>query len=440
MASHTKKNLLPENIDIKGLARRFQTPLFVFFQERIEQNINDFLKPIEGAGLKFQVFYACKANANQTILRMVRDMGLNVEVNSPGELYQVSRAGYRPEQIMYNGVAKTNAELAHAVDQGLFCINVDNLSELEALSHITEKQNRDCRIALRLIPDIQDGGHPGLETGIYQSKFGMPAWQIPDACKIVRNAGHLKLIGIHGHIGSQLGSARSFAELTRQLKVFRRQVEELSDTRIKYFNIGGGFPVDYLHSAHSSGPSRHMAEFERRFSMNDVAQVLRDSVPQDIEILMEPGRCIVGPTAILVSTVVRKKKNIDTGHDWLLLDAGFNTLLENFSYHWYFHLIAIGKEHLPHDTGYLVGGPLCDGADIFPVAANEDKGFHRLLPASMQEGDMVAFMDTGAYTLEQMMPYNGRLLAMAVMVMKDGSVKPIRRRFTEEDLMRHDII
>ncbi len=440
MDSHTKKNLLPEDLDIEALASRFQTPLFVFFQERIEQNIIGFLKPIERAGLKSQVFYACKANANQTILRMVLDMGLNVEVNSPGELHQVSKAGYGPEQIMYNGVAKTNTELAHAVSQGLFCINVDNLSELEALLHITKRQRRDCRIALRLIPDIKDGGHPGLETGIHQSKFGMPAWQIPDACKIVRNSGHLKLVGIHGHIGSQLGSAASFAELISQLKVFRRQVEELSGTKIQYFNIGGGFPVDYLHGIQGAGSSGHMSEFECRFSVNDVAQVLKESVPQDIEILMEPGRCIVGSTAILVSTVVRKKKNIDTGHDWLLLDAGFNTLLESFSYHWYFHLVALGKEHLPHDTGYLVGGPLCDGGDIFPAAAIEEEGFHRLLPASMQEGDMVAFMDTGAYTLEQMMPYNGRLLAMAVMVMKDGSVKPIRRRFTEEDLMRYDMI
>ncbi len=442
MIQHTDGNLLFDSVDMVKLAERFGTPLFVFSQRRLEENISGFLEPFREAGIPLRIFYACKANSNLAVLRIIREKGLDIEVNSGGELFKAVRAGFHPGQIIFNGVAKTDDELEKAVELGVHCINVDSLSELRSIARISKKVARRVPIALRLIPGIRDGGHPGLETGVSQGKFGMHPCLIPEACKIISQAArHLKLAGIHAHIGSQLNTVDSFRELIPQFVMFKDAIEDLVPGKIEHFNIGGGVPVDYLPAdiilRHDL--RKDIEEFAGKFSTVDVAMALKGLTPQGIEIFMEPGRSIVGNTAILLAKVVRKKKNPGRTPPWLILDTGFNILLENFSYQWYFHMVAASKIKRPHTKGYLVGGPLCDAGDVFPIPRSEDAGFHRLLPESMEEGDIVAFMDTGAYTLEQMTPYNGRLPAMAVMITTSGDVEVIRKRYEYQDLVRYDL-
>lgn len=435
--------MLFDNKDTVRLAENFGTPLFVFSQQRIEENAKGFLKSFTQANIPHRIFYACKANSNIAILKTIRECDLDIEVNSGGELFKAIQAGYHPNRIIFNGVAKSNYELEQAIRCGIYCINVDSISELRAIIALSgQLAVQEVSIALRLVPEIRDGGHAGLETGVLRSKFGIHPGHIAEACNLIAAAGgHVKLIGIHAHVGSQLGSLSSYRQAVLQLLRFRDTIERLLPVRIRHLNLGGGLPVNYCREAVSVRgkalcPPRSLAS---AFSVADLAQALKEVVPPGVELFMEPGRCIVGDTAILLSRVVRKKEAYPSGCPWLILDSGFNTLLENFSYQWYFHMVAASRIKSPHTAHFLVGGPLCDGGDVFPIPGNEDADYHRLLPESMDEGDIVAFFDTGAYTLEQMIPYNGRPPAMAVMIETSGKVHVIRRRDTYSDLVRQDI-
>ncbi len=441
MTRKTGAGMLLDHKDTVRLAEDFGTPLFVFSQRRLEKNAKGFLKSFIQAGIPHRIFYACKANSNIAILKTIRECDLDIEVNSGGELFKALQAGYHPGRIIFNGVAKSDEELKQAIRCGIYCINVDSISELRAIIALSRQLVAQVFIAIRLIPEIKDGGHTGLETGVSRSKFGIHPSHIAEACKLIAAAGrHVKLIGIHAHVGSQIGSLSSYRQAALQLLLFKDTIERLLPVRIRHLNLGGGLPVEHCRKTASDTEKALCPpkSFASAFSVADLAQALKEVVPPGIELFMEPGRCIVGDTAILLSRVVRKKETSPSGCPWLILDAGFNTLLENFSYHWYFHMVAASRITSPHTARFLVGGPLCDGGDVFPVPGNEDADCHRLLPEYMHEGDIVAFLDTGAYTLEQMTPYNGRPPAMAVMIETSDKVRIIRRRDTYSDLVRNE--
>ncbi len=384
----------------------------------------------QGLKAPVRIFYACKANANLSILRLLRKWGLDLEVNSGGELFKGLKAGFRPDQIIFNGVAKTRDELKEALQLGIHCLNVDSLSELRDIVELSQGLRKKARIALRLVPEVRDGGHAGLETGHSEAKFGMPPAHLPEACRLIKGASPwVSLVGLHAHVGSQLTSPLSYRNALERLLRLKDQVESLLSCRLVHLNLGGGLPVDYRHGGQGGqdcfGPDQ---SFARAFGPEDVVQVLDDLVPEGLSLYFEPGRSVVGDTAILLTKVVRKKETIPGGPPWLVLDAGFNILLEAFSYAWYFHLVAAERPEAPHDTGYFVAGPLCDGGDVFPVPGSPCPFYHRLLPAQIDEGELLAFLDTGAYTLEQMTYYNGRLPAAAILVDPSGEPQIIRKR------------
>ncbi len=423
------------------LAEEFGTPLFVFWEERLWQNVAELR---EGLGLlesNFRLFYACKANANLSILRTLLEAGLDLEVNSVGELWKGLKAGYKPQQIIFNGVGKSERELKEAILQGIHCINVDSLSELMDIVHIASRYRKDVRIALRLVPEIKDGGLEGLETGHSQTKFGLPPSQLPEICKVLKDHPYVHLSGLHTHVGSQLSNPVSYRLALERLLGLRKKLEKALKTEIKHLNLGGGLPVEYRHEAYPQkapcpGPDK---SFAQSFGPKEMALVLKDVVPQDILLYFEPGRRLVGNTAFLLTRVVRKKTISARTAPWLILDAGFNVLLEALSYRWYFHLIAAERPQAPHNTGYFVAGPLCDGGDIFPIPHTNCPFYHRLLPENVEEGELLAFLDTGAYTLEQMTYYNGRLPAAAVLIDRKGQIRLIRKRETSQALWANDL-
>ncbi len=441
----SRDNLQFDSKDLRLLAEEYSTPLFVFSQRRIRSNARRILEGLRSVHQDSRVFYACKANSNLSVLKTIRDAGLNLEVNSGGELYKGLKAGFRPDQILFNGVGKTSDELRQAISERIHCINVDSESELRTLVKIAKDLCTPTPISLRMVPEIRDGGHEGLETGISKSKFGIHPGQIERILEIIKqNRRWLRLIGLHAHVGSQLGSIESYRHSLERLSQLKARVEDQLAIRIGHLNLGGGLPVDYfrtgvLEKNGCNGPSE---SFKSPFGPEDLSRLLKDLMVHShnrLPLYMEPGRSVVADAGILLTRVVRKKATSPDSAPWLILDAGFNILLESLSYQWYFHLVSVERAGSPHDTGYFVGGPLCDGGDIFPIPGSGCSKYHRLLPKGIKEGELLAFLDTGAYTLEQMMPYNGRLCAMAVMIQMDGKIKVIRRRDTYEDLVDRDL-
>jgi len=443
LTKRSSNNLLLDGLDVRRLAQEFGTPLFVFFEGKIIENAQTVLNSLRLLGPKHRVFYACKANSNLAILKTIRQAGLDLEVNSGGELFKGLRAGFKPEQIIFNGVGKTETELIKAISVGLHCINIDSFSELDSIIAIAKDLRQEVSVALRLIPEIKDGGHQGLETGHSQGKFGFHPTQLEEACQKIKEAQPwVQLKGLHAHVGSQLVSPYSYQAALKRLLDLKREIENRFDFSLEHLNLGGGIPVNYLREEleYPHGCKGPSANFAQNFKASDLAKVLKGMLPEGLSLYMEPGRSIVGDTAFLLTQIIRKKFIRPGSAPWLIIDAGFNILLEALSYQWYFHLIAAERPEAPHDTGYFIGGPLCDGGDIFPIPGSDCPYYHRLLPRDMEEGDLLAFLDTGAYTLEQMTYYNGRLPAAAVMVTQEGEIRLIRRRETYEDLIAQDVL
>jgi diaminopimelate decarboxylase len=457
----TKDNrLYVGGVNTVALAAEYGTPLFVFSEGMIRRNIAELQNTFGQFDVKSRIFYASKANSNLSVLRVIRDTGLDCEVNSGGELYKAFKVGFAPDQIVFNGVAKTEAELREAIDREIFCINVDSAFELDRIIDLAELMRKRANIALRMVPGIEAGTHSGLETGALTSKFGMAGDEL-NACyhKAINYAERVNLVGLHLHIGAQVTDASRYHNAVQVLVAKAQSLFHETGHKVRYLNLGGGFPASFIKSEDAylrdsiiSDPENpfgdvygtlrarvSMKEFaEATFGQLEVDPSLHDFV-NDICFMFEPGTRVIADTAILLSRI-ENYKNRPNGDAWLLLDAGFNVLLDNLAYTWYFHAVAANHAGEAAETPYKLGGPLCDGADVFhDIDDLRRLPTYRLLPEGMGAGDLIAFLDTGGYTLEQMHQYNGRPRPAAVMILESGDVRLIRRRETYDDLFLHDV-
>lgn len=443
--------------DLVALARAHSTPLFVFSEARLRDNARRFRQAVEAGHPRALVCYASKACSNLSVLAVIRQEGLGVEVNSGGELYKALAAGVAPGRIVFNGVAKTVAEIQEAVDRGIRAINVDSPFELRRIGETARAMGGQAQVALRLVPGVEGGATPGIRTGGSDSKFGMMPDDLPDARAIAAEfTDAIDITGIHCHIGSQVADASAFRDGTRFMAAQAREIGAWLGRPLRHVNLGGGYPVRYVH-----GPAVGLAAFDAAEDaaamVGRVAAEAARQLPPETELLFEPGRAIVGDTAVLL-TMVENIKRRGT-QPWLFLDAGYHTLIDAAAVRWYFHMVTANRAGAA-EAPFRVVGPLCDSADCFfdvegehlydelRASRPDDAGLeaavvrlprHRSLAAATAPGDIVALLDVGAYALEQMFPYCGRRRAGAVMLRQDGGIAWIRRPDTAEDLVRDDI-
>ena len=459
-----------DGVSAVDLAREHGTPLFVISERRLRQNAADILQAFSRPPFQARVFYASKANSNQAVLQVVRAAGLNAEVNSGGELFKARQAGFRPEQIIYNGVAKSEAELAAAIAEGIFCLNVDSAFELERIVDIAGRLGRRANIALRMVPEVETGTHAGLETGTWEKKFGIARAQLLDCYKAaLRRPEQVALIGLHMHVGAQTVQLDKFTAAFQSLVRHAAELQADTGHRLQHLNLGGGLPVafikegdDQLKQMMASDPAQPVGDMYGLYragptpgqvaeatlgqltnaaflrELDEICSGFAAQLPE-LTYLLEPGTRVVADAAVLLTTVQNFKTRHPSTDTWLLLDAGFNVLLDVYAYKWYFHALAAGRADAPADTPYKLGGPLCDGGDEYHDCDGLQRlPPYRLLPAGMRPGDLIAFLDVGGYTLEQMSQYNGQPRPAAVLIRPDGARPVVRRRETYEDLISLD--
>ena len=442
-------------VDALSLIREYDSPLFVFSEPRIRANIERLQRAAANVERPVRFFYASKANSNMAVLRTVRDAGIDIEVNSGGELYKALRAGFRPDQIIFNGTSKTDAELDEAVRAGIQAINVDSIYEIELVEASARRLGTRARIALRLTPEIGTRSHLGLQTALLTSKFGISYSEVLDAFR--RGLRHPELIhvcGIHIHVGSQTPDVEPFAEAFKAMWEHLVTIHRETGHTLEHINIGGGIPVNYLRDRSQADQlpehERDMlgAELEPSDVLAAVLRVARESAREAkaeqlldrITIFLEPGRSIIADAGLVLTTVRNIKRRPETGDVWLLTDAGFNLLLSMNTYKWYYHLISATRADAPAEATYKVAGPLCDSGDVyFDIERGGRLPDYRQLPENIEPGEVLALLNSGAYSLAQMFPYNGRPLPAAVMVREGGSVDLIRRRDTYDDLLSNEV-
>ena len=451
-----------DGVSATTLASEHGTPLFVFSESRIRHNVARLRQAGDAIACPLKICYAAKAMSTMGILQAVKYAGIDIEVNSGGELWKALRAGFTGEQIIFNGTSKEVWEIENAINAGIYAIQVDSLYELSLIEQTAKRLNKTANVSLRLVPEIESGTHSGLQTALLTSKFGMMPDEAFSAFHIYKDSSHLDLCGIHLHVGSQNPDPIVYSEALTMLFDSMLRIFTETGIKLKHINLGGGFPVNYLNVGSPAFPVEQNEMFSADFEPAAAVQNAWDVVSRaadaskaqhllaKITLLLEPGRSIIADAGICLTTVRNSKKRPvapnstdnrqPTTDNWLLTDAGFNILLSMETYKWYYHLISATRAGESNVTMYKLAGPLCDGGDVyFDIEGLERLPDHRQLPENVGPGEILALLNCGAYSLAQASQYNGRFLPAVVLINSSGEVKQIRKRDNFEDLIANDV-
>ena len=425
-----------DGVPLDRIASAEGTPLYVYSAAAIAARyraIDDAF-----AGCPHAVHYALKANSTLAILRLLRSLGSNADANSIGEIDVAMRAGFRPEQIVFTGVGKTQAELSRAVAIGVRSINVESAGEIARINAITLDQapGLRTRIAIRVNPDVDARTHPHISTGLKTNKFGIPIADVPDVCRRAEFMDGVEIVGLHAHIGSQITDLTPLTNAARALVDLARVVRS-TGASIEHLDIGGGLGVSY-----DGKPVPGAAEYAAA-----LLPVLRES---GLAIVLEPGRHIIAPAGALITRVVDVKgadgqttqtegstsepgdRTLEraearpgaTERVFVVMDAGMTELIRPMLYNAFHRIEPVVKTNAPLVAADVVG-PLCESSDTL--------GKDRMLPKP-EAGDLYAVLDAGAYGSVMASNYNRRLLPVEVLV-EGGAWRVIRRRQSLDDLL-----
>ena len=455
-----ERHLNIDGVDAVQLVAKYNSPLFVFSERRIRDNIARLQYAASVVDRPIKFCYASKANSNMAILKAVLDAGIDVEVNSGGELFKALRVGFRPDQIIFNGTSKSDDELDDAVRAGIYAINIDSIYEIGLVEKAVERlrshgeDTAPARITLRLVPEIGTRSHLGLQTALLTSKFGISSSEVLAAFRHgLQRTELVKVCGIHIHVGSQTPDVGPFAEAFKSMWEHLVTIHHETGHTLEHINLGGGIPVNYLRDRSQADDlpehERDMlgAELEPSVVLSEALRVARESARaanaehllDQVTILLEPGRSIIADAGLVLTTVRNIKTRPETGDVWLLTDAGYNIMLSMNNYKWYYHLISASRADAPYAREYKVAGPLCDSGDVYFDIEREGRlPDYRKLPEDVAPGEVLALLNCGAYSLAQMFHYNGRPLPAAILIRRDGEPELIRRRDTYEDLIAND--
>jgi len=447
--------------DALDLVGQYDSPLFVFSEPRIRDNIARLQHGASVVDRPIKFCYASKANSNMAILKTVLDSGIDVEVNSGGELFKALRVGFHPDQIIFNGTSKSDNEIDDAVRAGIYAINVDSIYEIDLVDASVKRlraQGEDvsaARITLRLVPEIGTRSHLGLQTALLTSKFGISSTEVLEAFRRgLEKRDTINVCGIHIHVGSQTPDVEPFAEAFRSMWEHLVTIHNETGHTLEHINLGGGIPVNYLRDRSQADQlpehERDMlgAELEPAAVLKEALRVARESARaanaehllDKVTIVLEPGRSVIADAGLVLTTVRNIKRRPETGDVWLLTDAGYNIMLSMNNYKWYYHLISASRAGEPYDRDYKVAGPLCDSGDVYFDIEREGRlPDYRKLPDDVAPGEVLALLNCGAYSLAQMFHYNGRPLPAAVLIRPNGKADLIRRRDNYEDLITNDV-
>ncbi|NOT60464.1 MAG: hypothetical protein HOP19_09595, partial [Acidobacteria bacterium] len=374
-----KTGWIEHPIKADDLAQHYETPLFVVSAARIRQNIARLLEARRQFP-RLKLCFASKANNLLGVLRLVREAGADVEVNSGGELFKALKAGFRPDQIEMNGIAKSERELVEAIEAGIYAINVDSPYELELIERLAGRLNKRANVTIRLVAGVGTRSHAGFQTALYTSKFGISPAQVKEMMlRAVAKPELINLVGIHVHVGSQTPDAEPYVGAFGAMWEILLWLYRETGHKLQHINIGGGIPVNYLRD---STQAEEISENERAMlgatltaeeMMKATIDAVRTSARaanaehllDELEIVMEPGRSVIADAVTLLTTVRNVKHRPETGENWLLTDAGYNLMLSMVMYHWYYHAVNVSRPNDEANARFRMAGPLCDGGDVY---------------------------------------------------------------------------
>lgn len=422
-AAEPESFLYCEGVRLANIAKRHGTPLYVYSAATITDRLNAFENAF--ADIPHTICYSVKANSNLAVLRLLARRGCGFDVVSGGELQRVLIADRRAtKKVVFSGVGKTREEMKAALKAGILLFNLESESELAVLAECAAQMRKVARLALRVNPDVAAETHPYISTGLRKHKFGVP---IADARRLYAAAADskwLEVAGVSLHIGSQIVEATPFAEAASRVADLVRQLRS-DNHAIGYVDIGGGLGISY-DKPEDFQDSLHLYARAVKSALRGLS----------IHLILEPGRAVVGPAGVLLTSVLYRKQN--DGKRFLVVDAAMNDLIRPALYGAFHEIVPVitrnrakGNSEIMADSEILdIVGPVCESGDFFAR--------DRAMPP-VAEGDVLAILDAGAYGLALASNYNTRPRAAEILV-TGSSTRVIRRRETIRDLLSTETI
>ncbi|MCW9065603.1 MAG: diaminopimelate decarboxylase [Ignavibacteriaceae bacterium] len=360
-----------------------ETPFYYYDLSLLTKTLEELNK--EASLRNYKIHYALKANSNDRILKLIGDCGLGADCVSGNEITKAVATGFKNKKIVFAGVGKSDKEIKTALENNIFCFNVESMQELEVINSIASSYNKISQIAIRINPNVDASTHHYITTGLEENKFGINTWDLPAILEKIPSLKNIKLIGLHFHIGSQITDLNVYKGLCIRINEIQKWFDE-HNFQIKNINVGGGLGINYENPNDGLIP-----DFKSYFQVFEKFLELRPGQ----EVHFEIGRAIVGQCGSLISRVLYIKEGVNT--NFVIIDAGMTELIRPAlyqSYHKTENLSSSEKE-----KRYDVVGPICESSDTFAKSI--------FLPQTKRD-DLISIRSTGAYGEVMASSYNLR--------------------------------
>ena len=402
-----KNNLCVENTSTLKLVRKYKTPFYCYSLSQLKNNFYSFSNTFKT--IKPIICFSVKSNSNLTLLRELKKMGSGADVVSMGELLKATKAGINVKKIVFSGIGKTEEEIKTAIKKRVLLINIESESEANLINNISKKLSREVSVGVRLNPNVTGKTQKKISTGGKNEKFGLVYNDCINLCQKIRKMKNLKLKGLSVHIGSQITNIKPFKEV---LSVINRIINK-TKINFRFIDLGGGMGISYSNK-------------ENKLNLKKYAQLVNKFIKnKNTKIIFEPGRFIIGNTAILITKIIYIKKS--NNKNFIILDAGMNDLMRPALYDVQHQIMPLRRTNKQLRGNIEFVGPICESSDKFL----SQKGFSQI-----KEGDYVGLTHVGAYGMSLSSNYNTRPIIAEIMV-SGSKYKLIRKRQSLKNLINN---
>ena len=400
-----KNKLSFDKKNVENLAKKFGTPLYCYSHNKIKSNILELKKYFHS--FSPLICFAVKSNTNIKILKEIKKFNLGADVVSIGELLKALKAGIKAKKIVFSGVGKTSSELDYAIKQNILLINAESKSEILEIEKIAKKKKKIVDIGVRLNPNTDAQTLSQISTGKKENKFGVGEKVFLQLVKYINKSKNLNLKCLSVHIGSQILNHKPYQ---RMLKVVDKIIRK-SKYKFEYIDLGGGMGIDYDHNNSKLNLEKYSLDIKKFIKTHKV------------KIIFEPGRSIIGDSAILITKIIYIKEG--DKKDFIILDVAMNDLMRPALYGAKHKIIPLRKVSKKSKKSYEFVGPICESTDTFSIVKNYQK---------LNEGDFLAICDVGAYGVSLASNYNVRPKPMEILI-KNSKIQILNKRQKISDLI-----
>ena len=394
-----------DNKLIDSIAKRYGTPLYCYSFEKIKKNITNFKKNFKS--FSPLICFAVKSNTNIKILKEIKKFNIGADVVSIGELMKALKAGIKPQKIVFSGVGKTTKEIEYAVTKNILLINTESKSEILEIEKIAKKKRKIINIGIRLNPNTDAKTLSQISTGKKENKFGVNQKIFLQLVSYLKDSKYLNLKCLSVHIGSQILNHKPYENM---LKVID-QIISKSNHKFEYIDLGGGMGIDYEHNNSKLNLKKYSKNIEKFLKKNNS------------KIIFEPGRSIIGNSAVLVTKILYIKEGYKK--DFVILDAAMNDLMRPALYGAKHKIIPSKKTKKVTKKSYEFVGPICESTDTFAIVKKYQK---------LNEKDFLVICDVGAYGTSLASNYNVRPKPIEILI-KGSKIQVINKRQKISELM-----